>query len=191
MNRYMLQAWGIGFGLVLSNIILFNPYCGRYPLYQLDCFQFQITENPDATDLNNKEIISCNKEVQSEDVLRLINSVVQLCLLGLMLLLYFCLYSWCIFLSLLRSSHGCKMAAIVLEVIYRRHRSNRRRRIYSFMHLSFSSKSFPENFNRLPLTQHWLELNHIPKPNQSLPKGMGPPYLTQKNHESSAFWGQG
>lgn len=109
----------MGFELALSHIILFHLYCGSNHLYELDYLKLQVTENPNATDLNNKEFISRNKEVQSEDVLGLVNSVVQLCPLGLMFLLSFHLYSWCIVLSFLRSSHGCKM---VLEVICRYHK---------------------------------------------------------------------
>lgn len=110
------------FELALSHITLFNLYCGSNPLYELDYLKLQVTENPNATDLNNKEFISCNKAVQSEDDLGLVNSVVQLYFLGLMFLLCFHLYSWCIVLPFLRSSHGCKMAAIVLQVICRYHK---------------------------------------------------------------------
>lgn len=46
------------------HVILFNPYCGIYPLYQSDFLQLQVIENLDATDLNGKEfIILYNREV--------------------------------------------------------------------------------------------------------------------------------
>lgn len=101
---------------------VFNLHWVRYPLYQSDCSYLLITDNLDATDLNNRGLTTlCNKEVQSEHILGLVISVVRPCQLSLMFLPSFPLPSWRIVSSLVRLPHGPKMAAVVLEAICRYH----------------------------------------------------------------------
>lgn len=71
---------------LFSHVTVFNPYCGRQPWCQLDGLQLQITERLIASDLNNRGCItSCNKEIQSGNVLGLVSCFLclSLCILGI------------------------------------------------------------------------------------------------------------